>query len=171
MGGVSGDFAKLSRLQAKVKALATSDTRVRFANVMGAEALAQVQLGFRESRNPYGEPWPELGLRAGGKPLLDTGRLRSSFSYRARPAGFTIGTNFIGAAVHQYGATIRPKRAKFLRFRGKIHGRKRRFTEWIFAREVTIPQRMMVPEGRLGPIWSKALQETGKRFISRLMKG
>lgn len=168
---LKGDFGKLAALQRKVKRLATSDTRVRLANVMGAAALTEVQLGFRESRDPYGNAWEPLRLRAGGKPLLDTGRLRSSFSYQARVAGFTIGTNFIGAKVHQYGAVIEPKQAKWLRYQGKIHGRSRRTTGWIFSKRSVIPRRQMVPEGRLGPIWSQALNETAKRFMSRIMRG
>lgn len=137
---IKGDFSKLARLQAKVKSLATDDVRVRFANVMGAEALTQVQLGFRESRDPFGTSWPALKRRI-GKPLLDTGRLRASFSYRPGVRGFEIGTNVQYAKFHQYGA---PKRR--------------------------IPRRMMVPEGRLGPIWSKAFHDTAKRFFSRLLK-
>ncbi len=168
---IKGDFAKLARLQAQVKKLASNDRQLALANVMGAAALTELQLGFRESRDPYGRAWAPLLLRAGGKPLLDTGRLRSSFSYQPRRSGFTIGTNFIGAGVHQHGATITPKRAKFLRFRGKIHGRTRRTTDWIFAKQVTIPQRQMVPEGRLGARWSKVFQETASRFLSRIMKG
>jgi phage gpG-like protein len=168
---LKGDFAKLARLQAKLKTLASSDTQTRLTNVLGAEALAQVQFGFRESRDPYGQGWAALKLRAGGKPLLDTGRLRSSFSYQPQRSAFRIGTNFIGAPVHQYGATIRPKRGKFLRFKGKVHGRTRKTTGWIFAKEVTIPRRQMVPEGSPGPIWAKALNAAGTRFLSRLMKG
>lgn len=166
-----GDFAKLARLQAKVQTLGTDDLRVRLANVMGAAALTQVQLGFRESRNPYGVAWEPLKIRAGGKPLLDTGRLRSSFSYKAYRTGFSIGTNFIGAPVHQYGATIVPKRGKFLKYKGKIHGRTRKTTGWIYSKRSVIPQRQMVPEGHYGPIWSKALRDTAGRFLSRIMKG
>jgi len=166
-----GDFTKLARLQAKLKTLAGNDIRLKYANVMGAAALAETQLGFRESRDPYGVPWKPLLLRAGGKPLLDTGRLRSSFSYQPRVSGFSMGTNFIGGRVHQYGATIRPKRAKFLRFKGKIHGRTRRTTGLISALQVTIPRRQMVPEGRFGSIWSKAFHDTDKRFVLRIMKG
>lgn len=165
-----GDFAKLARLQSQVKALASNDRKLQLANVVGAAALTELQLGFRESRDPYGNAWEELKLRAGGKPLLDTGRLRSSFSYQPRAGGFIIGTNFIGGAVHQYGATIRPVRAKFLRFKGKIHGRKRKTTGFIFAKEVTIPRRQMVPEGQLGDRWSKAFKGAAKRFFSRIMK-
>jgi phage gpG-like protein len=103
---VRGDFAKLAKLQAKVKTLASDDRRIRLANVMGAAAVTEVQLGFRETRDPYGRAWAPLLLRQGGKPLLDTGRLRSSYSYQASMRGFTLGTNFIGAGVHQHGATI-----------------------------------------------------------------
>jgi phage gpG-like protein len=161
---IKGDFAKLTRLQVKLSGLATGDTPARLANVLGAEALAQVQLGFRESRDPYGRPWAPLKLRS-GKPLLDTGRMRSSFSYKSNGRrGFTIGTNFIGAAVHQHGATIVPKRAKFLRFKASRRGKP------IFSKKVTIPARPMMPSGSLGPIWTKALNEAATRFISRIMK-
>lgn len=168
---LKGDFAKLARLQSQVKNLVSDDLKLRLANVVGAAALTELQLGFRESRNPYGQAWAPLQLRKGGKPLLDTGRMRSSFSYQPSRSGFRIGTNFIGAKVHQYGATITPKRAKFLRFRGKIHGRTRRTTPWIFAKSVTIPRRQMVPEGRLGERWSKAINDSATRFLSRIMKG
>lgn len=168
---IKGDFAKLARLQAQIKKLASDDVRMKFANIMGAEAVTQVQLGFRESRDPYGAPWRELALRPGGKPLEDTGRLRSSFSYRVSLGRFELGTNFIGARVHQYGATISPKKGKFLRFQAKVFsGNRRKASLFIFAKKVVIPRRQMVPEGHLGPIWSKAFHDTGKRFFSRLMK-
>jgi phage gpG-like protein len=168
---MKGDFAGLARLQAKIKSLATKDTQIQMANVIGAAALSELQMGFRASTDPYGRPWAPLKLRAGGKPLLDTGRLRSSFSYQPKRGGFTIGTNFIGANVHQYGATITPKRGKFLRFKGKIHGRTRRTTGFIFAKSVTIPRRQMVPEGNLGERWSKAFDGAAERFMSRIMRG
>jgi phage gpG-like protein len=164
---IKGDFAKLARLHARLKKIATSDTRVRLANAVGAAAMTGVELGFAESRDPYGQAWAPLKLRRGGKPLLDTGRLLSSFSYQARVAGLTFGTNFIGARVHQYGAVIVPKRAKWLRYQGRT----RRTTGWIFSKRSVIPRRQMVPVGRFGPIWSKSFVDAGKRFMSRIMKG
>lgn len=161
--GLRGDFARLARLRAKVGIVASRDTNVRLANVLGAEAIAQVQLGFREGRDPYGRAWRPLKLR-GGKPLLDTGRLRSSFSFRANRGSFRIGTNFIGAAVHQYGATIVPKRAKMLRFRASRRGKP------IFAKKAVIPSRQMMPERQLPPIWRDAFKGAATRFLSRIMK-
>lgn len=168
---LKGDFARLAKLQAQMKSLTSDDIKPRLAVVVGAAALAELQLGFRESRTPYGAAWAPLKLRAGGKPLLDTGRLRNSFSYQPNASGFTIGSNFIGAKVHQYGATITPKKSRFLRFRGKVHGRTKRTTPWIFAKSVTIPRRQMVPEKVLGERWTNAMNEAGARFISRIMKG
>jgi phage gpG-like protein len=175
---IKGDFPKLARLQSSLKKLASKDTPVRLANALGAAAITEVELEFRESRDPYGQPWAPLKLRAGGKPLFDTGRLRSSFSAQQRFGGFTIGTNFIGAKAHQYGATIVPKRGKFLRFRGGrgrrtrgVGGRFQFGGGFIFARSVTIPRRPILPEKYLGPRWSKAFHNTAKRFLSRIMKG
>lgn len=168
-----GDYAKLARLQTKLKDLAADDTRAQLSNVVGAAALSRVQLGFRASESPYGEAWAPLKIRAGGKPLLDTGRMRSSISYRPSSNGFEIGTNFVGAAVHQFGAEIVPKRGKFLRFRGKIHGRTRRTTGWLFARKVTIPARPFMPNASRGipPTWLREMDGAGSRFVSRIMKG
>jgi phage gpG-like protein len=170
--GIKGDFAKLARLQAKLKSLATDDTYVRLNNVVGAAALAQVQLGFRTGTDPYGRAWPGLVLRS-GKPLLNTGRLRSSFSYQASRRSFTIGTNVAYAKTHQRGMTITPVKGRFLRFPGgaRTRGAGGRFTRsFIYAKKVTIPRRMMVPEGTLGTVWSKVFRDTGNRFVARLMK-
>lgn len=162
--GVRGDFGKLKSLAVKIGRVASSDVMPRLAKVMGAEALTQVQLGFRAGRDPYGEPWAPLKLRQGGKPLLDTGRLRNSFSVQTESSGFRIGTNFIGAAVHQYGATITAKRAKFLKFKASRKG------PWVQKKSVTIPARRMVPEGSLGATWETALNGAATRFLSRIMR-
>lgn len=79
-----------------------------------------------------------------GQPLVDTGRLRSSITHRADPQGVTIGTNIRAksgasiAAVHQFGAVIRPKNGKRLVFPGPGGG-------LVFAKKVTIPQRAFLP--------------------------
>jgi phage gpG-like protein len=167
---IRGDFSALAKLQAKVKKLASNDRQLGLSNVVGAAMLAELQLGFRSSTDPYGNPWAPLKLRTGGKPLLDTGRLRSSFSYQPSRSVVRIGTNFIGARVHQYGATITPKNGRFLVFRGKKQTRRRSFTPWIFATKVVIPRRQMVPEGSLGN-WREPMEAAATRFLSRIMKG
>lgn len=67
----------------------------------------------------------------------DTGGLRSSVHTRVYRSGGrirgTVGTNKKYAKIHEYGGTIRPKTAKYLKF--KAGGR------FYSAQEVTIPER------------------------------
>jgi phage virion morphogenesis protein len=67
---------------------------------------------------PTGVPWPP-SLRAqiaGGRTLLDTGRLAASLTHRAGRREAEVGTNVLYARTHQLGATIRPKAAEALSF-------------------------------------------------------
>jgi phage gpG-like protein len=153
----------------------------RMKKNLAAEALTQLQLGFRESRDPYGEGWKPPRWRA-GKPLLDTGRLRNSFTYAITATGFHIGTNVIYAAIHNYGGIIKPKKGRALRVPVPVQGPaplgagKGRAQgighEFLFLGAVRIPRRQMVPsKGNLGPIWTPALtraaQAVVKKFFGR----
>lgn len=180
---LKGDFAGLVELQKRMRALGNEKTRLSFARLMGAEAVTLVQLGFRNGVDPYGVTWAPLKHR-NGKPLLDTGRLRSSFSAQPTAKGFELGTNVTYAKFHQYGTGGRKKASSRTqatgrngRFMSKAKaGRQRggsvgfRFLNFA-AGGGAIPARVMVPTaGNLGPIWSKAFEETATRFFSRLMK-
>lgn len=87
-----------------------ADLRPAFREI-GAGVVAESQLGFKESRDPYGTPWAALKAstiarrrKGSAKPLLDTGRLRNSITYRLLGvAGVDIGTNTRYAAIHQLG--------------------------------------------------------------------
>lgn len=161
-----GDWGKLARLQSELKALASgSSAMARLSNVLGAAAMTELQRGFRGSRDPYGEPWAPIKgspkasggrkrgaggrflktkkvSRVGGKPLLDTGRLRASFSYSPSSAGVRIGTTVRYASAHQYG--VRSKR---------------------------LPARPMVPTRARGlGMWQAPLEAATKRFFSRIFR-
>ena len=79
-------------------------------------AVAQVRKRFDQSRAPDGTPWKPIKFRArgGNKPLRDTGLLMASITARTTGNTLIVGTNRVGAALHQFGGTITPKRAKFL---------------------------------------------------------
>lgn len=164
MGGSGVDARALEALIRKVRALGRAGGLYdRTKAALAAEALTQVQLGFRESRDPYGEPWAPLVLRE-GKPLQDTRRLETSFSTELLADGFRIGTRTFYGRVHQYGATILPKRAKLLRV-PVGRGKKRRY---VFLKRAVIPARRMVPDPRrLGPIWTAAFRRTVERVTGR----
>ncbi len=63
-----------------------------------------------------------------------SGDLRRSVGYRKEGDAVIIGTNLPYAPVHEFGATIRATKAKFLRF-------KTRDGDWFSKKSVTIPAR------------------------------
>jgi phage gpG-like protein len=72
---------------------------------------------FATGTAPNGTPWPKLKyprISGGDQPLLDTGVLRASVQVTATADGVVARTNHPGAAIHQYGGVIRPKRGKYL---------------------------------------------------------
>jgi phage gpG-like protein len=198
MAGVKGDFTKLNRLAANLKGLKESAWRSAAGATMGATALKLVADGFRNSKDPYGKPWKPIGgagRRKGKKDkphkiLLDTGRLRASFSYRVVPVGFTISSGVVYAAVHQFGHTFSRKartaamkRHKSGSFRfmsrkalGKALARSTKRPPrnvklvTIGAHKQVVNARPMLPRHRLGPIWTKALTAAGQRELKRQAK-
>lgn len=141
---VRGDFSALLALIERIAGIPSM--RRRLIQEGALEARRQVRLGFVQGRDPYGKRWAAV-RRAGGMPLRETGRL-ADFTARLDATGFWVEPGAPYAATHQYGATIKPKTAKRLRF--QVDG------ATYFARKVVIPQRMMVPEGDIGPIWATA---------------
>ena len=148
----AGDFAALKELIRAARRLATPQGRAGVVKAAAWGALSALEERFATATDPKGQPW-KPSLRAqleGGQTLSDTGRLRRSFSVRATGSwGFTIGTNVRYAAPHQFGATIVPKRARYLRFRlaegrGKRKGGKGR---WVATTQVHLPARPFFPEG------------------------
>ncbi len=133
MSGVKldGDWSKLNRHLHRLAGVNWTGLHKE----IGEELVASTQLRFREETAPDSTKWPQ-SIRAreeGGQTLSDTRRLRNSITAAARPDRVEVGTNDKRAAVHQFGAVIRPKRAKALRFRvGK---------RWATKQEVSIPAR------------------------------
>ena len=121
------------------------------AHPIGAAALELVTEGFEEERDPYGRAWKPT-IERPGQVLSDTGRLKNSWRVDVSRNLATVSTNTEYAPTHQYGATIRPKMKKALRFRlGKA---------WVTKRKVVVPQRRMIPDdGDLPDAWRKAFEE------------
>lgn len=185
----TGDFAKLRALRQRMGKLAEPETRHRLATVMGETARTQLVLGFRNGVNPYGEPWARLKRRK-GKPLLDTGRLRSSFSANATATGFGLWSKTSYAVHHQYGTNGRRTASsrtqatdaggRFLSHRkAGVKGGKNVVQIWVGFRRLNfkagtgaIPPRMMVPSKERGfGNWREPLEAAGMRFIGRILRG
>jgi len=168
--GIRGDFARLNRLILTVERMSRPAWRTGLARNVAEAALEQIATSFEQERDPYDRPW-QKSLRAdleGGQTLSDTGRLRRSFTYQANDRGFVVGTNVRYAAIHQYGGTIRPKRAKYLRFRlaGGSSKRKSGRGGWVQTKQVSLPPRPFVPEPKLSPRWERAFTEAIERYLS-----
>jgi phage virion morphogenesis protein len=80
---------------------------------IGADMVERIRMGFKQSQSPYGDKWTALSAttqalnkarRAGGQPLLDTGKLRASISFTATGTGVTVGSELVYAGTHQNGA-------------------------------------------------------------------
>lgn len=166
MAGVSGNFTGLARLIGQVSAVTTPQWRTGLLHGMGVAAMKQLMDQFRDSRDPYGNPWKPLVLRK-GKPLLDTGRMRASVTVVPKENGFELVIGASYAPVHQYGkANIRPVHARMLAW--KMRGSSKKF----FAKSVSIPQRMMIPPtDNIGPRWDKAIRAEADLRIRDLFAG
>ena len=79
--------------------------------------VSDIKKRFSTGTAPDGTRWKPLKFarpRGGNRPLLDTGRLRSSIVGRFDMNGVTVGTAHPGAALQNFGGTVRPVKGKFL---------------------------------------------------------
>lgn len=118
--------ALLHRLSQSVKNLQPAMGEI------GTTLVDHVRLGFKGGTDPWGSKWKSIGqaaimgrlkhrknsflksgkiskpgqnyLTGGVQPLLDTGNLRSSITYRATGNSVEVGTNVKYASTHQIGA-------------------------------------------------------------------
>ncbi len=173
MDGIRGDFSGLRELQVQISRVATGEAREGVIRACAEAAKKVLDDEFRGGHDPYGKAWRPLKSRI-GRPLLDTAaHLRNTLAPKITANGFVITTAFVGAAVHQYGATILPKTAKRLAFRAggarpRGHGRGRT-GRWVFAKKVVIPQRQYIPEGDAGPLWGPAIADAADLAVRQAM--
>ena len=98
---------------------ALGDLTPVFKNI-GEHVQATTIDRFAEQKSPEGVPWkPLLPIYAATKKgpgiLRETGQM-AQIVYQVAEDMLQVGTNAIYAAVHQFGATIRPKEKKALAF-------------------------------------------------------
>lgn len=97
----------LRELQGRVR-----DLRPAMAEI-GSTLVDNIKLGFRDGSDPWGRAWEPLKHRD-GQPLLDTGELRNSITFRAGKDRVEVGSNDTAGKVlmHQFGGVSKG------RFRG-----------------------------------------------------
>ena len=102
---------------------------------IGEALVANAQLRFRDQVDPEGRPWPK-GHKSRGQTLTRTARLSSSITHKATAKQVEYGTNVKYARIHQFGGTIRAKKAKFLKFKTE--------KGWVQKKKVVIPARPFI---------------------------
>jgi phage gpG-like protein len=139
--GVTG-AQQLLALERKFARLAGPGGKRELYAELKDEALKQIEAGFAQQRDPYGEAW--ASTKDGRRPVLDrSGDLRAGFSVVVTGDGIRIRNKMPYAATHQFGDASRG-----------------------------IPARMMVPTERrgLGPIWRTAFYARAKRLFERIFR-
>lgn len=160
---VTGPTEELRKLYGALEAVADGSQVRQMAISMGAECLALVKRGFERSEDPYGRPW--AAVARGGKPLLDTGRMRNAFGVRVVDSRIEIENNVRYAATHQYGAAIQARNSPYLTFRGPG-----RDGSWHKVKAVVIPARQMLPEGELPALWEYRLRAVAEKVLHELVR-
>ena len=157
MPSVAND-SDLEELVRKLGELESGDALEELAGNIAEEAIELVKQGFEDERDPYGVSWAALESRD-GETLRDTRALYNSLHVvEATSTQVTIADGVWYGIVHQTGKTIRPRRAKALRFmvRGKP----------VFAQVVTIPARPFFPrEGDIPSGWQTAFEEVADEWF------
>ena len=141
--GVSGDFARLSRLTAALGALADGTARRALLRTAAPIVASLVDEGFVRQQAPRGRAWKPLKRpRATGRGILDdTGLLRSQATrVVATDFWLTIFVTREGAASHLYGAP-----------------------------GANIPARPYLPLGSLPSAWTQRLNTAASSVLATLL--
>lgn len=171
---MTGDVGAIDVFGARISRAGSNATMRGLAKELGNAALFQVQLGFSEQRDPYGQPWAPKVIPDGNRILVGkTGRLRVGWylkyigpdavilGNRTREAAFQSGTGIYGPT----GQPIRPKTKKALSFKGP-GGR------FAFRSVRGAPPRLMVPrQGDMPPTWNRALTIAAREYMRARLNG
>ena len=153
-GGFDKAVANAAKKLANSKALMAS---------VGEALVSGTIRRFNDEESPKGEKWEKSGraIAEGGQTLSDTAHLRKSIDFAATPTKVMVGSNLLYARIHQLGGTIKPKKGKALKFKGK-NGQD------IFVSEVNMPARPYLGVSKAD---MDEVRETMAEFIKGAFKG
>lgn len=114
---------------------------------------------FKDEEDPEGKKWAPT--RRGGKILTDSAGLQRSIDSAVTRDSVYVGTNKKYAAPHQFGAVIKPKKGKYLKFKTPGGG-------WVSVKQVTIKKRAFLGVSKKD---RKALAETMQDYLADALKG
>lgn len=91
------EYREISKI---VRRFSGMQTRQFFTRV-GAKLVNDFRMGFRKSLSPENKRWAPVQRQ--GKPLIDTGRLRSSITFAASEGRLEVGTNVKYGPTQHFG--------------------------------------------------------------------
>lgn len=143
------------------------------------ETIVRVKDCFDKSESPYGAKYAPVSR--GGKPLLDTARLRNAFLDNSSPGRIELNNPTIYAKLMNYGGTVTAKRAPYLVF--KVKGQRMgsvvrggrvtsyaygRTSNWVRVKSVTIKARPFFPDARGLPLsWETRLEAVARDTFAK----
>lgn len=136
--------ARIQAVQERLRSAADQGKLTKALGALGRVLVNRIRIGFSRGVSPEGLAWKKPAFRV-GQPLVDTSRLRNSFSFKVVGNEVTVGTNVLYARVHQFGAIIRPLPGPGLTARGRLLAFPGPGGVTIFAKQVTIPARKFMP--------------------------
>ena len=123
---------------------------------IAAGLVEETQSRFERGAGPDGAAWAGLNpayaaIKRGPGILRESRMLQRSITSQVSGSRILVGSNRVYAAVHQFGATIKPKNAKALVFRLRPTGKgkgKGGNSGLVMAKSVTIPARPYLGFGK-----------------------
>lgn len=114
------DLDELARLAGfSKKVLEKTQNKRPLMRQLGAIGETQTAERFETGTAPDGSKWPKslrVQMNQGGQTLVDSRRLLSSITHFSDSTSAMWGTNVKYAGAHNFGAIIRPRKAKRLKF-------------------------------------------------------
>lgn len=112
------DFSKANGVLGS--ALSQLSDCLKLSETLGEQLVSSTIERFEDEKGPDGEDWKpsQRAEDEGGQTLSDKGLLKASINYEASPAAVVVGTtDKVKGAIHQFGGTIKPTKAKALKFK------------------------------------------------------
>lgn len=140
----------------------------------GVALVEDTNQRFERGVDPTGAAWAGLHpayamIKRGPGILRESRMLQRSITSAVNGNSVIVGSNRVYAAVHQFGATIRPKNGKRLAFRlGRVGPRGGKSSGMVFAKSVTIPAR---PYLGIGKSSREAIMDVLDHEIGRTLRG
>ena len=170
MTGARIEYALDSRAYTDAVARLGGVLKSGLLKAIGVALVEETQSRFDAGVDVWGTRWQPLlpayeAIKRGPGILRASLMLQRSITFQVSGGTVSVGSNRIYAAVHQFGATIKPVNGKALKFKLGGQGKKGNKAGFVQAKSVHIPAR---PYLGFGPKDERAVLEVLQREVTRI---